>query len=182
MSHGDSRLVRPSSVCDACVLRGEVRALGSCGGPGRLDESTLEPCRTVAGSMRSALAGGLMTGRSDAGPGTEMRSRWEAAHVDAHLGHHGFGGRSRDATDRSDDGDRGLKRDEQGGDLGGECWRWTGRGSRCARSPVGRRPRDGARSVPDSASWSWGILARITALGHLGQNLRDHVPRRSSLR
>ncbi len=106
VSDGDGGLVRSSSPCDASVLRREIRSPGSCRGPCRLDECSLKPCRAVTGSVWAPFAGGLMAGRGDASLRAQMARCWEAAHVDPHLRHQDFSGRSRDATDRRDDRDR----------------------------------------------------------------------------
>src|SRR6516164_4050118 len=67
-------------------LRLQVAGLLAGGGPGALDESGFEPGGGLAHAGRAPLAGALVIPRTQAGPGDQVSSGREAAHVAAALG------------------------------------------------------------------------------------------------
>ena len=70
----------------------QVGGLGPGGRPGTLNEQGLQPRVALAGARRVALAGTLVAPRAEAGPGDQVTTRREAAHVGADLGDNALAG------------------------------------------------------------------------------------------
>src|SRR5437870_6685337 len=100
VSDRDCRARGPTATPEAGILGGEVGALGPGGGFGRLREIGAEPLRAFAGLARPLAARGLVVARAPAGPRGQPPRRAEAGHVDADLGHEGFGGAAVNSRDR----------------------------------------------------------------------------------
>jgi DNA-binding transcriptional regulator LsrR (DeoR family) len=84
--HGANGLLRPPPVPQPLELRLVVAALLAHRRPGALHQHGLQPRRALAQAIGTALARTLVVARAHAGPGQQMPSGWEAAHVDAGLG------------------------------------------------------------------------------------------------
>ena len=117
MPHGDGGAFGPPPTGQAVVLRREVRALASSGGPRRFDERAAEVPVALARPPALPLPRALVLPRTELPPRAEMLPAREPAHARADLGGDLLGGAAAPARDRLQALELPLKRAQPLGDL-----------------------------------------------------------------